>query len=198
MTCGVGRRLNLDLVLLCLWSRPAAAALIQPLAWKPPYTKSVLPLAHTPKKRLSSLFKSSPMAPVEFITLKPMAQVLFGTIRQASPLAPGQRFWTKPWLFSIYGSDISSSWFIHASRPFDSSESQSSSPSKRSIPPRLEYIQARWADYRASVKHLVEMWTGQGWAQMPVVCPGENPPSLLPPTAAPFHYHLPHLPINWH
>ena len=50
MTCGVGRRLNLDLVLLCLWSRPAAAALIQPLAWKPPYTKSVLPLAHTPKK----------------------------------------------------------------------------------------------------------------------------------------------------
>ena len=32
----VGRRLGLDLVLLWLWLRPAAAALIQPLTWEPP------------------------------------------------------------------------------------------------------------------------------------------------------------------
>ena len=37
MSCGVGRRRGSDPVLLWLWHRPAAAALIQPLAWKPPY-----------------------------------------------------------------------------------------------------------------------------------------------------------------
>ena len=41
MSCGVGRRLGLDLSLdvslLWLWCRLAAAAPIQPLAWEPPY-----------------------------------------------------------------------------------------------------------------------------------------------------------------
>ena len=37
MRCGVGRRHGLNLVLLWLWCRPAAAALIRPLAWEPPY-----------------------------------------------------------------------------------------------------------------------------------------------------------------
>ena len=37
MSCGVGRRCGLDPVLLWLWFRLAAAALIQPLAWEPPY-----------------------------------------------------------------------------------------------------------------------------------------------------------------
>ena len=37
MSCGVDLRHGLDLVLLWLWYRPAAAALIQPLAWEPPY-----------------------------------------------------------------------------------------------------------------------------------------------------------------
>ena len=37
MSCGVGRRHGLDLVLLWLWRRPAAIALIEPLAWEPPY-----------------------------------------------------------------------------------------------------------------------------------------------------------------
>ena len=36
MSCGVGHRPGLDLALLWLWCRPAAAALIQPLAWKLP------------------------------------------------------------------------------------------------------------------------------------------------------------------
>ena len=34
----VGHRRNLDLMLCELWCRPAAAALIQPLAWELPYT----------------------------------------------------------------------------------------------------------------------------------------------------------------
>jgi len=33
MSCGVGHRCGLDPVLLWLWYRPAATALIQPLAW---------------------------------------------------------------------------------------------------------------------------------------------------------------------
>ena len=37
MSCGVGRRRSSDLVLLWLWCRPVAVALIQPLAWEPPY-----------------------------------------------------------------------------------------------------------------------------------------------------------------
>ena len=37
MSCGVGRRRGSDLVLLWLWYRPAATALIRLLAWEPPY-----------------------------------------------------------------------------------------------------------------------------------------------------------------
>ena len=37
MSCSVGRRHNLDLVLLCLWCRPVATALIGALAWELPY-----------------------------------------------------------------------------------------------------------------------------------------------------------------
>ena len=37
MTCSVGHRLDSDLLLLWLWHRQAAVALIQPLAWKLPH-----------------------------------------------------------------------------------------------------------------------------------------------------------------
>ena len=37
MICGVGFRHGLDLMLLWLWQRLVATALIQPLAWEPPY-----------------------------------------------------------------------------------------------------------------------------------------------------------------
>ena len=37
MSCSVGHRYRSDLVLLWLWHRPAATALIQHLAWEPPY-----------------------------------------------------------------------------------------------------------------------------------------------------------------
>ena len=36
MNCGVGHRYGLDAVLLWLWHRPLATALIRPLAWEPP------------------------------------------------------------------------------------------------------------------------------------------------------------------
>ena len=37
MNCGVGQRRSLDPVLLWLWCRLVATALIRPLAWEPPY-----------------------------------------------------------------------------------------------------------------------------------------------------------------
>ena len=37
VSCGVGHRRGLELVLLWLWRRLAAADLIRPLAWEPPY-----------------------------------------------------------------------------------------------------------------------------------------------------------------
>ena len=40
MNCGVARRHSSDPVLLWLWCRLAAAALIRPLAWEPPYAVS--------------------------------------------------------------------------------------------------------------------------------------------------------------
>ena len=39
MSCGVGRRLGSDPVLLWLWRRPAATASIRPLPWEPPYAE---------------------------------------------------------------------------------------------------------------------------------------------------------------
>ena len=40
-SCGVGHRHGLDLAFLWLWPRPAAVALIQPLARKLPYAAGV-------------------------------------------------------------------------------------------------------------------------------------------------------------
>ena len=37
VSCGVGRRRGSDPVLLGLWCRPMAIALIRPLVWDPPY-----------------------------------------------------------------------------------------------------------------------------------------------------------------
>ena len=41
MSCGVGHRRGSDPVLLWLWCRPEATALIRPLAWEPPYAVGV-------------------------------------------------------------------------------------------------------------------------------------------------------------
>ena len=48
MSCGVGRRCASDLVLLWLWCRPAATALIGPLAWELAYATGAA--LKTPKK----------------------------------------------------------------------------------------------------------------------------------------------------
>ena len=65
MSCGVGCRRSSDLVLLWLWHRLAATALIGPLAWEPPYAMVVGLKTHTrtrarththTQKRSSKLF----------------------------------------------------------------------------------------------------------------------------------------------
>ena len=41
MSCGVGRRVSSDPMLLWLWCGPVAIAPIEPLAWQPPYAVGV-------------------------------------------------------------------------------------------------------------------------------------------------------------
>ena len=52
MSGGAGYRRGLDLALLWLWCRPAAAALIRPLAWEPPYAAGAALKSKTNKKPL--------------------------------------------------------------------------------------------------------------------------------------------------
>ena len=51
MSYGVGRRHGLVLALLWLWCRPAATALIRPVAWEPPYATSEAPKKDKIKKK---------------------------------------------------------------------------------------------------------------------------------------------------
>ena len=54
MSCGVGRRRGSDPMLLWLSHRMVAAALIQPLAWEPPYAVGMA-LKKKKKKKLAAV-----------------------------------------------------------------------------------------------------------------------------------------------
>ena len=56
MSCGVGHRHGSDPKLLWLWHRPAATALIRPLAWGPPYAVGAT-LKKTKKKKRKGINK---------------------------------------------------------------------------------------------------------------------------------------------
>ena len=52
MSCAVGRRHGVDPMLLWLWHRLAATALIRPRAWEPPYAvEAALEKAKRKKKK---------------------------------------------------------------------------------------------------------------------------------------------------
>ena len=51
VNCGVDRRRGSDPTLLWLWLRPAAVALIRPLAWESPYAGGVALKIKKKKKR---------------------------------------------------------------------------------------------------------------------------------------------------
>ena len=63
MSCGVGHRHCSHLALLCLWCRLAAAALIRPLAWEPPYAASVALKRQKKKKRNNPNYPTSSLRP---------------------------------------------------------------------------------------------------------------------------------------
>ena len=54
MSCNVGHRHSSDLVLLWLWYRLAAIALIQPLAWEAPYAAGATLKNQKKKKSLKT------------------------------------------------------------------------------------------------------------------------------------------------
>ena len=56
MSCGVGCRCGSDLALLWLWCRPAAVALIQPLAWELPHAMGAALEKKEKKKKESKFF----------------------------------------------------------------------------------------------------------------------------------------------
>ena len=56
MSCGIGPRCGSDLVLLWLWRRLAAVALIRPLAWEPPYAAGVALKSKKKKKKRKFMF----------------------------------------------------------------------------------------------------------------------------------------------
>ena len=58
MSCGVGHKCGLDLVLLWLRRRPAATAPMQPLAWEPPYALGMA-LKRLKKKEKKDMLKES-------------------------------------------------------------------------------------------------------------------------------------------
>ena len=93
MSCGVGHRCGLDLMLLWLWYRLAGVARIGPLAWEPPYATSEALKSKKKKKRerekkessFPSLFHSCHLGILEkksekYDTLEPTRQIgLFQT-----------------------------------------------------------------------------------------------------------------------
>ena len=70
VSCGVGCRRGLDPALLWLWCRPAAVALIQPLAWEPLYVLGVQKRSKTKKtKQNKTKQKNSPKRALFFVCL---------------------------------------------------------------------------------------------------------------------------------
>ena len=55
MSCGVGRRPDLDLALLRLWCRPAAAAPNQPLAWELPFAEGLALKRQNKTKKMKTI-----------------------------------------------------------------------------------------------------------------------------------------------
>ena len=57
VSCGVGRRSGLDLALLWLCVRPAAAAPIQPLAWELPCAALAVPKQQQQQQKSKNKYK---------------------------------------------------------------------------------------------------------------------------------------------
>ena len=67
MSCGVSHRHGLGLALLWLWHRPAATALIRPLAWEPPYAMGCGPKKTKKKEKENKVNVANEIFRVEFV-----------------------------------------------------------------------------------------------------------------------------------
>ena len=92
MSCGAGRRCGLDPALLGLWCRPAAATLIQPLAWEPPYAMGAALKRQKKKKREREREKQTHNKLAERTARKKPHQET-----QASPLQTSSCGWGAGW-----------------------------------------------------------------------------------------------------
>ena len=85
MSCVVCHRCSWDPALLWLWHRPAATALIKPLAWEPPYASDAALKGQKTKK----------------IKLKLKKFVEGNKIRKANRFVVTTHWMLKPWLIII-------------------------------------------------------------------------------------------------
>ena len=56
MSCGIGRRRDLDPALLWLWHKLAATVPIRPLAWEPPYATGAVLKSKKTQKNLTNFY----------------------------------------------------------------------------------------------------------------------------------------------
>ena len=94
MSCGIGHRRGLNPVSRWLWCRPAAAALIRPLAWEPPNAMgAALKRPKTKKKKqkknlaLYEFFSGGQLFYFIFLTLLfPPKQFFFPIVQHGDPV----------------------------------------------------------------------------------------------------------------
>ena len=84
MSCGVGRRCGSDPELLWLWRRLAAIALIQPLAWEPPY--AVAAAQEMAKKDQKKKKRKRKKKEIKFYSSRALGSVILFNF-----------FWPGPW-----------------------------------------------------------------------------------------------------
>ena len=70
MSCGVGGRRGSDPALVWLCQRLAAAALLQPLAWEPPYAASIALKSKKKKSQLDKRKRAAAYLGYDFTCLK--------------------------------------------------------------------------------------------------------------------------------
>ena len=86
MSCGVDYRLSLDAMLLWLWCRRAAAALIRSLAWEFPY-------AALKKKKMKKSVMYTTLyfylcVPYSILTIKNLVSICYHNVDPLYPLGP--------------------------------------------------------------------------------------------------------------
>ena len=91
VSCGVDGRRGSDPALLWLWCRPATVALIQPLAWEPPYAAGVAvkrkkKKCHTESQKLNSQVQDICVFNALKVTLEIKKAISFKMLITSNPI----------------------------------------------------------------------------------------------------------------